>query len=256
MSVVDRMNLKGKVAIVTGAGRGIGRGVAKAFAEAGSDLALVSRTQEQVEEAAEEARELGVKAVAITADVGNTDDIERIVSMTVQELGRVDVLVNNAGINFRAPTVEFPIEQFDKIIRVNLRGVWYLTQQAARQMISQGDGGRVINTTSLASHMGVPGLSAYAASKGGVGMIIKVMAVEWAEHGITVNGVSPGYIATPLTQPLRDDQERNDWIISRIPMRRWGTPEDMCGIYVFLASDAAGYITGQLCPVDGGWLAG
>ncbi len=175
---------------------------------------------------------------------------------TVDEFGRLDVLINNAGINYRAPTLDFDLEDFDRILGVNLRGLYYASQQAARQMVDQGDGGRIINTTSLASHMGVPGLSAYAASKGGVAMIIRVMAVEWAEHGITVNGVSPGYIATSLTQPLRDDAERNDWVLSRIPMKRWGTPEDMAGIYVFLASDAASYITGQLIPVDGGFLAG
>jgi 2-deoxy-D-gluconate 3-dehydrogenase len=250
------MQLQGKTAIVTGAGRGIGRGVAQAYAEAGANLVLVSRTQEQVDEAAAEAKKLGVDAVGMSADIGSPDDIDRVVADTVERFGRIDILVNNAGINHREPTVDYPIEQFDKIIDVNLRGVWHFSRTAAKQMIAQGDGGRIINTTSLASHMGVAGLSAYAASKGGVGMIIKVMAVEWAEQGITVNGVSPGYIATPLTQPLRDNQERNDWILSRIPMRRWGTPEDMGGIYVFLGSDASAYITGQLFPVDGGWLAG
>ena len=216
----------------------------------------MSRSQDQLDEVAAQARALGVTAVSIVADIGKPADIEAAISTTVEKFDRLDILVNNAGINFRTPTVDFPIEEFDKIIDVNLRGVWYLSQQAAKQMLAQGDGGRIINTASLASHMGVPGLSAYAASKGGVGMIIKVMAVEWAPEGITVNGVSPGYIATPLTQPLRDDEEKNAWILSRIPMQRWGTPQDMAGIYVFLASDAAAYITGQLFPVDGGWLAG
>lgn len=254
--ILDTMHLQGKTALITGAGRGIGRGVAIAYAQAGADVALVSRSTEQLDEVAEEARGLGVRAVSITADIGAPEDIDRAIKATVEALGRIDILVNNAGINYRTPTIDFPMEEFDKIIDVNLRGVWYLSQQAAKQMLAQGDGGRIINTTSLASHMGVPGLSAYAASKGGVGMIIKVMAVEWAEAGITVNGVSPGYIATPLTQPLRDDEEKNAWILSRIPMKRWGTPQDMAGIYVFLASDASAYITGQLFPVDGGWLAG
>ena len=250
------MSLNGKTVIVTGAGRGIGRGVALACAEAGADLALVSRTADELEEVAAAARNLGVKAIPIQADLGVPEEIDRMVRTTVDELGRLDVLVNNAGINYRAPTLDFDLADFDRILGVNLRGLYYASQQAARQMVDQGDGGRIINTTSLASHMGVPGLSAYAASKGGVAMIIRVMAVEWAEHGITVNGVSPGYIATSLTQPLRDDAERNDWVLSRIPMKRWGTPEDMAGIYVFLASDAASYITGQLIPVDGGFLAG
>lgn len=254
--ILDTMNLEGKTALITGAGRGIGRGVAIAYAQAGADVALVSRSQDQLDEVAAQARALGVTAVSIVADIGKPADIEAAISTTVEKFDRLDILVNNAGINFRTPTVDFPIEEFDKIIDVNLRGVWYLSQQAAKQMLAQGDGGRIINTASLASHMGVPGLSAYAASKGGVGMIIKVMAVEWATEGITVNGVSPGYIATPLTQPLRDDEEKNAWILSRIPMQRWGTPQDMAGIYVFLASDAAAYITGQLFPVDGGWLAG
>ena len=233
------MSLNGKTVIVTGAGRGIGRGVALACAEAGADLALVSRTADELEEVAVVARDLGVKAVPIQADLGAPEEIDRMVRTTVDELGRLDVLINNAGINYRAPTLDYDLEDFDRILGVNLRGLYYASQQAARQMVDQGDGGRIINTTSLASHVGVPGLSAYAASKGGVAMIIRVMAVEWAEHGITVNGVSPGYIATSLTQPLRDDPERNDWVLSRIPMKRWGTPEDMAGIYVFLASDAA-----------------
>ncbi len=250
------MNLLGKTALITGAGRGIGRGVAIAYAQAGAKVALVSRSPDQLEEVADQIRSLGGDAFPITADISHPEEIDAAVAAAVAEFDRLDILVNNAGINYRTPTVDFPIEEFDKIIDVNLRGVWYLSQQAARQMLAQGDGGRIINTTSLASHMGVPGLSAYAASKGGVGMIIKVMAVEWAQEGITVNGVSPGYIATPLTQPLREDEEKNDWILSRIPMKRWGTPQDMAGVYVFLASDAAAYITGQLIPVDGGWLAG
>ena len=252
----DTMNLEGKVAVVTGAGRGIGRRVATAYAEAGADVALVSRTMEQVETAATEIRALGVRALPIEADVGVPEDVERLVATAVEEMGKLDILVNNAGINHRAPTLDFDLADFDRVLDVNLRGVYYASQKAAQQMVAQGGGGRIINTTSLASHMGVPGLSAYAASKGGVAMIIRVMAVEWAQEGITVNGISPGYIATSLTQPLRDDEERNEWILSRIPMKRWGTPEDMAGLYVFLASEAASYITGQLFPVDGGWLAG
>ena len=254
--ILDSMNLAGKVAVVTGAGRGIGRRVAIAYAEAGADVALVSRTLEEVEAVAAQIRTLGVRALPIEADLGVPEDVERLVATAVKEMGKLDILVNNAGINHRAPTLDFELADFDRILDVNLRGLYYASQKAAQQMVEQGEGGRIINTTSLASHMGVPGLSAYAASKGGVAMIIRVMAVEWATEGITVNGVSPGYIATSLTQPLRDDEERNEWILSRIPMKRWGTPEDMAGLYVFLASDAASYITGQLFPVDGGWLAG
>ncbi|MFH1570157.1 MAG: glucose 1-dehydrogenase, partial [Gemmatimonadota bacterium] len=256
VSILDRMGLKGKAALITGAGRGIGRGVARAYAEAGADLALVSRTKEQVEEAAAECQDLGVQAVAVPADVSRPEDIQRLVETAVSELGRLDILVNNAGTNYRAPALEYRAEDFDRILSVNLRGAYLASQAAARQMVAQRRGGRLICTTSLLSHRGVPGLSAYAASKGGLAQMVRVMAVEWAEHGITVNGISPGYIATALTQPLRDDQQQNDRIVSRIPMRRWGTPEDMAGMYVFLASDAAAYITGQLFPVDGGWLAG
>jgi len=254
--ILDRMHLKGKTAMVTGAGRGIGREVAQAYAEAGTDVVLLSRTLKQVEEAAEQARSLGVKALAIQADVASPEDMDRAFGQTIQQFGKLDILVNNAGINVRAPTIDYKIEDFDQILDVNLRAVYSASQRAAKEMVLQGRGGRIINTTSLASHIGVPGLSAYAASKGGVAMITRVMAVEWARYHITVNGITPGYIATPLTQPLRDDEERNAWVLSRIPMNRWGTPEDMAGLYVFLASDAASYITGQLFPVDGGWLAG
>ncbi|MBT4610256.1 MAG: SDR family NAD(P)-dependent oxidoreductase, partial [Gemmatimonadetes bacterium] len=144
--ILDTMNLKGKTALITGAGRGIGRGVAIAYAQAGADVALVSRSQDQLDEVATEARALGVRAVSIVADIGKPEDIEAAVSTTVDQFGRLDILVNNAGINHRTPTVDFPIEEFDKIIDVNLRGVWYLSQQAAKQMLAQGDGGRIINT--------------------------------------------------------------------------------------------------------------
>ncbi|MBT6625992.1 MAG: SDR family NAD(P)-dependent oxidoreductase, partial [Gemmatimonadetes bacterium] len=141
--ILDTMNLKGKTALITGAGRGIGRGVAIAYAQAGADVALVSRSQDQLDEVATEARALGVRAVSIVADIGKPEDIEAAVSTTVDQFGRLDILVNNAGINHRTPTVDFPIEEFDKIIDVNLRGVWYLSQQAAKQMLAQGDGGRI-----------------------------------------------------------------------------------------------------------------
>ena len=250
-------SLEGKTALVTGASGGIGSSIATALARQGARIALSGSNGDKLRAFREQLNdEIGGDHVEITCDLSSAESVEELVPATIDTLGKLDILVNNAGINHRAPTMDFPIEEFDKIIDVNLRGVWYLSQQAARQMKAQGDGGRIINTTSLASHMGVPGLSAYAASKGGVGMIIKVMAVEWAQEGITVNGVSPGYIATPLTQQLREDEEKNAWILSRIPMKRWGTPQDMAGLYVFLGSNAAAYITGQLFPVDGGWLAG
>lgn len=252
--VLERMSLKGKTAIVTGAGRGIGRGIAKAFAEAGADLALASRTAAEIESAAEEARSLGVRAVAIPTDMGEADEVVTMVNRALDELGRVDILVNNAGMTIRGTVLGYKMEDFDKVTDVNLRSVMVASQHAARSMVQREINGRILNTCSLASHIGLPNTIAYTATKGAVATMTKVMAVEWAEYGITVNGISPGYIHTPMTAPLQDDEAKNAWILSRVPLKRWGTPEDMAGLYVFLASDAASYITGQIFPVDGGWL--
>ena len=242
--ILERMNLKGKTAIVTGAGRGIGRGVARAFAEAGADLGLASRTTAEIEEAAEEARSLGVRAVAIRADMGEPDDVVAMVETALGELGKVDILVNNAGMTIRGTTLDYEMENFDKVTDVNMRSVMIASQHAARSMVKREIHGRILNTCSLASHIGLPNTIAYTAGKGAVSMMTKVMAVELAEHGITVNGISPGYIDTPMTAPLQEDEKKNAWILGRVPLKRWGTPEDMAGLYVFLASDAASYITG------------
>ena len=252
--VLERMSLVGKKAIVTGAGRGIGRGIAMAFAEAGADLALASRTAAEIESAAEEARSLGVRAVAIPTDMGEADEVFAMVDRALDELGKVDILVNNAGMTIRGTALSYKMEDFDKVTDVNLRSVMIASQHAARSMVEREIAGRILNTCSLASHIGLPNTIAYTAAKGAVATMTKVMAVEWAEYGITVNGISPGYIYTPMTAPLQEDEAKNAWILSRVPLKRWGTPEDMAGMYVFLASDAASYITGQIFPVDGGWL--
>jgi 2-deoxy-D-gluconate 3-dehydrogenase len=252
--VLERMSLRGKTAIVTGAGRGIGRGIARAFAEAGADLALASRTAAEIESAAKEARSLVVRAVAIPTDMGEADEVITMVDGALDELGKVDILVNNAGMTIRGTALGYKMEDFDKVTDVNLRSVMIASQHAARSMVERKIEGRILNTCSLASHIGLPNTIAYTAAKGAVATMTKVMAVEWAEYGITVNGISPGYIDTPMTAPLQDDEAKNAWILSRVPLKRWGTPEDMAGLYVFLASDAASYITGQIFPVDGGWL--
>lgn len=252
--ILDAFKLDGKVAVVTGAGRGIGKAYALALAEAGADVATVD--VHAAEETCAAIRALGRKAQAYAVDLSGAEkEAAPLVARVVKDFGRLDILVNNAGIIRREPFTEHSAANWNDVIAVNLSAPFFLSQAACRQMIAQGQGGKVINIASMLSFQGgilVPG---YASSKGGIKSLTMLMANELAPHRICVNAIAPGYIATDNTAPIRANPERNQAILDRIPAGRWGTPEDLKGICVFLASPASDYMTGATVNVDGGWLA-
>ena len=254
MGILDLFRLDGKVALVTGVGRGLGQGMALGLAEAGADIAGLYRstyeeTRDQVEALGR--RFLPVACDLLTASVARLDEV---VGQVVRELGRLDILVNNAGIIRRAPALEFGEEDWDDVIQVNLKALFFLSQAAARVMVGQG-GGKIVNIASMLSFQGGILIPPYTAAKSGVAGLTRALANEWAARGINVNAIAPGYMATDNTAPLRADPVRNPAIVSRIPAGDWGAPEDLKGAVVFLASEASSYVHGAVVPVDGGWLA-
>ncbi len=251
--ILDQFKLNGKVAIVTGASRGLGQGMAVALAEAGADVALVASTT--TDETAKRIRALNRRACQIRANLLEADAAFRIVDTTVTELGGVDILVNNAGIIRRAPLLEFTEKDWDEVIQVNQKSLFFLSQAAAKQMVKQGRGGKIIHIASLLSFQGGIRVPSYTASKSAVMGLTRIMANELAPHGINVNAIAPGYMETDNTAALRADPKRNAEILARIPAGRWGTPADLQGAVVFLASAASDYLHGYTIAVDGGWLA-
>lgn len=251
--ILDKFSLKGKVALVTGAARGLGQGFALGFAEAGADIAAVDILD--TADTVAKIHALGRRAIAIKADLMSTGCIPGIVESAVRELSGIDILMNNAGIIRRAPLTEFTEKDWDDVINLNQRSLFFLSQAVARQMIKQGRGGKIINIASMLSFQGGILVPSYTASKSAVKGLTMLMANELGKHGINVNAIAPGYMATDNTTALRADPERNKAIIDRIPAGRWGTPEDLQGTAVFLASEASAYLQGYTIAVDGGWLA-
>jgi 2-deoxy-D-gluconate 3-dehydrogenase len=252
--ILDKFKLNGKVAIVTGAGRGLGMGMALGLAEAGADLAVVGSAS-STDETAKKIRALGRRVCQIQANLLHADAVPRIVETTVKELGGIDILVNNAGIIRRAPLLEFTEKDWDEVIQINQKSLFFLSQAVAQQMVKQGRGGKVINIASMLSFQGGIRVPSYTASKSAVMGLTRIMANEWAAHGINVNAIAPGYMETDNTAVLRADPKRNAEILARIPAGRWGSPEDLQGAVVFLASAASDYMQGYTVAVDGGWLA-
>ncbi len=250
--ILDKFKLNGKVAIVTGCSRGLGQAMAIGLAEAGADIALVGISD--MKETCQQIEKLGRKYITIKADLSSTDCIERIVTTTVEKLGAIDILVNNAGITRRAPFVEFSEKDWDDVMNVNIRTLFFLSQAVTKVFIKQGRGGKIINTASMLSFQGGILISSYTASKSAVAGLTRLMANELAKHNINVNAIAPGYMATDITSPLRKDPVRNKSILERIPAGRWGEPEDLKGVIVFLASAASEYLHGAIISVDGGWL--
>jgi 2-deoxy-D-gluconate 3-dehydrogenase len=251
--ILDQFKLNGKVAIVTGASRGLGQGMAMGLAEAGADVALVASTA--TEEAARKIRVLGRRVCQIQANLLDPGAVPRIVDAAVKELGGIDILVNNAGIIRRAPLLEFTETDWDEVIQVNQKSLFFLSQAAAVQMVKQGRGGKIINIASMLSFQGGIRVPSYTASKSAVMGLTRILANELAPHGINVNAIAPGYMQTDNTAALRADAKRNAEILARIPAGRWGSPEDLQGAAVFLASAASDYMHGYTIAVDGGWLA-
>ena len=250
-------DLTGRVALVTGANTGIGQGIAVALAKSGANVALVARRDPEETRALVEAE--GVKAHVIMADLSSIEPCQRIVDETVEAFGSLDILVNNAGIIRREDALDFSEEDWDAVMDVNLKVLFFLSQAAARQMTgwsSQGGKrGKIVNIASMLTFQGGIRVPSYTASKSGVGGLTKLMANEWATKGINVNAIAPGYIATNNTAALQADETRNRQIVERIPEGRWGDPADIGGAAVFLSSSAADYVQGHILAVDGGWLA-
>ncbi|MHC4124490.1 MAG: 2-dehydro-3-deoxy-D-gluconate 5-dehydrogenase KduD [Planctomycetota bacterium] len=251
--ILDKFKLDGKVAIVTGSARGLGQAMAIGLAEAGADVGLVDILG--TEETQEKIKELGRRCVGIKADLSSKDCVKTIVETTKEKLGRIDILVNNAGIIRRAPFTEFTEKDWDDVMNVNIRTIFFLSQAVAKVFVEQGEGGKIINTASLLSFQGGILVPSYTASKSAVMGLTRLMANELAGKNVNVNAIAPGYMATENTVPLRDDPKRNRTILERIPAGRWGEPEDLAGTVVFLASDASSYMNGFTVAVDGGWLA-
>ena len=251
--ILHAFNLQGKVALVTGCDKGLGQGMALGLAEAGCDIVSVSRRVPQ--ETAEKVAALGRRLYSIQADLSQPESIADIVPAAIAAAGRIDILVNNAGTIRREDALSFSEKDWDEVMNLNIKSVFFLSQAVAKQFLKQGDGGKIINIASMLSFQGGIRVPSYTASKSGVLGITRLLANEWAQHGINVNAIAPGYMATNNTQQLRDDAERSKEILDRIPAGRWGTPDDLKGPVVFLASSASDYINGYTVAVDGGWLA-
>jgi 2-deoxy-D-gluconate 3-dehydrogenase len=251
--ILEQFSLIGKGAIVTGAGTGLGEAMSIGLAEAGADVAGVYHDHVP-RTAADQIQRLGRRFLGIRADLGSTEPIQRIIDAAVAAFGKLDILVNNAGIIRRAPSVEFTEKDWDDVMNVNLKSLFFLCQAAARQFMKQGSGGKIINIASMLSFQGGILIPPYTASKSGVRGLTQLLANEWAAHNINVNAIAPGYMATSNTEPLRNDPNRAPAILARIPAGRWGLPADMQGAVVFLASEASAYVNGFTLAVDGGWL--
>jgi 2-deoxy-D-gluconate 3-dehydrogenase len=255
MNVLDTFSLQGKVALVTGAHQGLGQAMAIGLAEAGADVAGLDRTP-NCDGTGAQIEALGRRFMSLSVDLlaASADDLNRHVAQVVETLGRLDILVNNAGIIRRAPALEFSEKDWDDVVNINLRALFFLSQAAGRVMKDQG-GGKIVNVASMLSFQGGILVPSYTASKSAVAGLTRALANEWASMGINVNAIAPGYMATDNTAPLRADPVRSRAILDRIPAGRWGDPADLKGVVVFLASDAARYLYGAIIPVDGGWLA-
>jgi 2-deoxy-D-gluconate 3-dehydrogenase len=247
----SQFSLTGKKALVTGASKGIGASIAIAMAQAGANVVLVGRSQDSLSATRAAIENLGRSTETLIADVESRDQIAAAFK-SIEQLN-VEIVVNNAGSISRAPAIETSLEDWDRIIDTNLNSVFQISQLCAKSMLAKGRG-RIINIASLLSFQGGINVPAYTASKHAVAGVTKALANEWGAKGVTVNAIAPGYISTDNTQALRNDVDRNASILARIPIGRWGTPEDLAAVAVFLASPAAAYINGEIITVDGGWM--
>jgi 2-deoxy-D-gluconate 3-dehydrogenase len=251
--ILDTFKLDGKVAIVTGASTGLGQGMCVALAEAGAKIVGVDYVD--MPDTKAKIEEMGGEFLGVVGNLMSTEPIDSIIDAAVKRFGKIDILCNNAGIIRREDAIEFSEKNWDDVISINLKTVFFFSQAAAKQFVKQGTGGKIINVASMLSFQGGIRVPSYTASKSGVMGITRAMANEWAKLNININAIAPGYMATNNTAALRADAERSEAILERIPAGRWGTPDDVMGPVVFLASSASDYVNGYTIAVDGGWLA-
>ncbi len=248
-------DLTGKIAIVTGGSRGLGKAISLGFAKFGANVVIADILEEEAKESVKEIEKLGVKAIFVKTDVSKKEDVENMVKKTVEKFGKIDVLVNNAGIYRRKPTETLEESEWDKIMDVNLKGQFLCAKAVGEVMIRQKSG-KIINIASVAGEFAFPQSAAYNSSKAGVIMLTKTLAIDWAKHNIQVNAIAPGVFETPMTSGLLRDEGFKEIIKNNIPLGRSGEPNELVGTAVFLASDASSYVTGSVITVDGGWTAG
>ncbi len=250
------ISLTGKTAVLIGGSKGLGFGMAEGIAKAGANVVIVSRHQDQLDEAASKLREAtgNENVIGIAADITSIDNINQLVDKVCGKYGQIDILFNGAGVNRRFSALEFTEADWDAVQDTQLKYVFFMCQAVARQMVEKGIKGKIINIASLTSQLGLPNMISYCAAKGAIVQITKAMANEWAEYGINVNAIGPGYYETEMTAPLFKDEKRRAELFARIPQKRFGLPSDLAGAAVFLASEASDYVTGQVIYVDGGFL--
>lgn len=247
------MRLVGKVAIITGSATGIGKACAQAMAREGACVTIdYLGNPANAQTVVDDIKQAGGRALAVEADVSQQDHVQHLVDETVREFGRLDIMHNNAGWEKKAPFLEMPLETYQRVIDINLTGTWLGSQIAARQMVRQGDGGRIINTSSVHEDITMPTNAPYCAAKGGIRMLMRTVAVELAPHKITVNNIAPGAIYTPIDADVQANPKLENELMNEIPLRRWGQPAEVANLAVFLASDDASYITGSTYFIDGG----
>ncbi len=251
MSLPD-LSLSGKVALVTGGGRGIGKAIALTFAEAGADVAVASRTQEEIEQVAKEIRALGRKSLAVRADVSRKEEIEDMVKKVADEFGGIDILVNNAGTTIVKSFAEHSAEDWDKVMDVNLRGYYICSREVGKLMIARKKGGNIISIASMRGLVAATGRVSYSVSKAAVIMLTRVLALELVDHNIRVNAIAPGWIKTRLTERFWKNPTASAEILATVPMKKWGELSDIANAALYLASDMSAYVTGQTIVVDGG----
>lgn len=247
-------DLTGKTALITGATQGLGFAIARGLGKAGATVLINGRNAEKVISAVNALKFENINAIPAIFDVTNSEIINESITKLKKEIGNIDILVNNAGIQRRFPLEDFPDEQWQEVIDTNLNSVFKVSKIIVKEMIER-QSGKIINICSLMSEVGRNSISAYTAAKGGLKMLTKAMATEWAKHNIQINGIGPGYFITEMTQPLANDEKFNSWICGRTPAKRWGKPDELVGTAVYLASEASNFVNGQIIYVDGGILA-
>ncbi len=252
--ILESFSLKGRNALVTGSSTGLGAAMAIGLAQAGASVVIHGRNESRIDETCTAIRQAGGKAVRAVADVSDAKACEGLIELAIRELGSLDILINNAGIIRRTPAADYTLKDWTDVLETNLNAVFRLCQMAGRHMLARGNG-KIINIASLLSFQGGVLVPAYAAAKGAVAQLTKALANEWAPKGVNVNAIAPGYMETDVTTALRADPVRSRQILERIPAGRWGTPQDLAGAAVFLASAASDYLHGHVLVVDGGWMA-